>query len=227
MRYIIICILLGLSIFTLSAKAADDKIVKELDQGSCWISQNDEEIKLSVFNTNQSIVVDQMILGELIDEINGQLQQRLNIKFDAKEFSLFAHCGTYGASFVINATGEHPLCIWANVQNGQINLTQISSRRVEDGKFCNGLSFGEFVVQSLDDEAWEKFHQDQKWQNKIEKVERVIDGVYKIQLKKSFYFKELLLQKELEQSGYFKYVDLNGYNHSAGESYFLRTFSLP
>jgi hypothetical protein len=191
---------------------AEEIVVETLSQGACWIEQG-EFFRLASFNDKELLISSKEILEQdILRLVGNKLNQNQSLQKADLDVSL--HCGAVGASLVFKMKfNEIPICAWAKINKGNIELRSIGGLADEKNELCDGHELGELIVGINSLEALE----DPEVSYYLKSKYVIAKNVYKIVLKAEYIGKELEVAKALNGLKKFRYVELSAIQHPVGE----------
>jgi len=183
---------------------AQETLVQTLSEGACWFEQG-ENLKVVSFNDHEAFSVPHEALYE-------GLSNMLMNKSKRSEMDLVLHCSGHGASLVVKTADT---CAWIGFNKGQLELKSLGGLEgVKASGLCDGYKWGELLIGlNTDDETTMHL-----FGSYISSFTKVSTKLYRVNLKKEFWGKELLLQKDFKNMDKnIRYVDLNQFQHAVGE----------
>jgi hypothetical protein len=191
---------------------AEEIVVETLSQGACWIEQG-EFFRLASFNDKEMLISSKEILEQdIMSLVGSKLNQNPSIQKEELDVSL--HCGAVGASLVFKIkSNDIPICAWAKINKGRIELRSIGGLADEKNELCDGHELGELIVGVKSLEALE----DPEVLYYLKSKSIIAKNVFKIILKTEYIGKEVEVLKALNGLKKFRYVELSSIQHPVGE----------
>lgn len=220
--------LLGVVFFSNNEKALalDDELIN-ISNGSCWLSRDEFNLKYASFNEklafNRSF---ELVNEEMLELINKQFPFMAQVTLAPQDFSL--HCGGYGSSIVVKLDSDQGrFCLWTKVVNNQLAIRSFGSVDSKDKReFCHGRKWGELILgMNLNNLNLTLNRIKQLHADKIESVELITNGVYKLVLKENWRFKEEVVRDELAKdfkADEIRYIEFNEFSHPIGDYFKLK-----
>lgn len=180
--------------------------INVLNQGSCWVQEKGDSIKVANFNEKNSYDLDR----EKLIDIFEILKKELNIKFeDITQISSHVHCSAIGARhvFKINLDGDY-YCLWAKYDNSKLVKIDFDLA-LESEKLCDGILEDRVLVSVLKDSSIEEVVKEMEALNyKVTHFENIATNIYAIKLatKKSEIIKVVNLMQKSKNLKFIEFV---------------------
>ncbi|MCO4792311.1 MAG: hypothetical protein KC493_01270 [Bacteriovoracaceae bacterium] len=192
---------------------ATDLTVKNLNQGSCWVSEQDG-VRVADFNNDSSFFLEAELIQGVVSNFTGGERP--------KTLETFIHCSGSGASVVMNFSDkDKKFCLWTKYQNRELELVSLGRSESISGE-CDGITLAKVSFKKFSKIANDEIRQllDSKVFDGSVKDYSVQGEWWSVQGNETFQFKEELLKEDLMQSGFFESFEFDHLRHHQGE--FLR-----
>lgn len=206
-------LLLLIALFIFSTLAfAEDIQIKSLNQGSCWIKEDGESVKVSSFIQGMSTELNNQSLS-MIHDLG--LPTTFSESFEVKAF-----CSGHGLSLVFNVVEKSlRYCIWLKVNKDSFT-TQSVGLTDSEGK-CDGYSAGEILlsldVSSLEREDFIKDLEQRSAGIQFKSFEEVSEGLIKVVLLDEDLGRETEVASKFNELKQVKYAERSYFYHPIGE----------
>ncbi len=211
--------LLALYYLFSSVAYGTDVMVKDLNQGSCWVHES-ESVRIADFNGGETHLLEQSQVQAVVSHFSqGERPSRLDT---------MVHCSGGGVALVMNfKVGDKAYCLWTKPSKNDLELVSLG-RSLSDSGPCDGISLSKLSFKQLGDidadrvRDWleskvtegivSKYSQSGRWWN--------VTGTDKYE------FKEENLKDDLMKSGYFESFEFDHLRHHQGEFLKINDLSL-
>lgn len=137
---------IALVLFSLNSLALE---VSSIANGSCWVSEESNLIKISSFNDQKSFIIDGSELSRFQQNL---ASQGIDLIHDESN-SFFLHCGSFGAHFVANIkTQNKRACVWARLAEDKLGKFEAGSLVDAELGACDGYKEDELLIGLTPDE---------------------------------------------------------------------------
>lgn len=138
---------IALALFSLNTLALE---VSSIANGSCWVSEESNSIKISSFNDQKSFIIDGSELSRFQQNLAAQ---GVDLIHDESN-SYFLHCGSFGAQFVANIkTQNKRACVWARLAEDKLGKFEVGSLVDAELGVCDGYKEDELLIGLTSDNS--------------------------------------------------------------------------
>ncbi|ATH08332.1 hypothetical protein BIY24_10345 [Halobacteriovorax marinus] len=201
-----------LALFCIDFTFAQTIEVKSLNQGSCWIQESSDHVKMASFSQGISVELNDITLGK-IHELGLPTSFQENLK-------AMAFCSGHGLSLVMNAKeGALRYCVWLKVEKDNFIVQSVGL--TDSQTKCDGYKAG-VILLSLGSEGVDKDkfieELEQRSHNiEFKSYEVITDGMVQINLNESDFGREEELAQKFSALAPVKYAERSYFYHPIGE----------